>query len=127
MPKSYYLSNKVLDAALRSIAYTSPIAAYVALFTVAPTQVGGGTEVTGGGYARQTVAWNAPSSGQMTNSADVLYPVASVAWGTVVAFGVYDASSGGNLLYYNNLSAPRIVGINDQIRFPSGQLVASEQ
>lgn len=126
MPKSYYLDNSFLNAALRQTAYTSPVSVHVALFTVAPTVLGGGTEVVGGAYARQTVTFSAPVNGQSSNTVDVLFPVATVAWGTIVAFGVYDASSGGNLLYFNALSTPRSIEINDQVRFPSGQLLASE-
>jgi len=126
MPKTYYLDNSFLSAALRQVPYTSPLAVYVALHTAAPTVGGGGTEVSGGSYARQTVVFSAPVNGQSTNVADVLFPIATVAWGTIVAFGVYDASSGGNLLYFNNLSTPRNVQINDQVRFPAGQLIASE-
>lgn len=126
MPKTYFLDNSFLNAALRQVAYTSPVAVYVALFTAAPTVAGGGTEVSGGAYARQTVVFTAPVNGQCSNVADVLFPIATSAWGTIVAFGVYDAASGGNLLYFNNLSTPRNVQINDQVRFPSGQLIASE-
>lgn len=126
MPKTYYLDNSMINAALRATPYTSPIAVYLALFTVSPTVGGGGTEVTGGSYARQPIIWTAPINGQSSNVADALFPVASAAWGTIVAFGVYDASSGGNLLYFNTLSTPRNVQINDQVRFPSGQLIASE-
>lgn len=126
MPKTYYLDNSFLNAALRQVAYTSPVAVYVALFTAAPGVGGGGTEVSGGAYARQTVVFSAPVNGQCSNVADVLFPIATAAWGTVTAFGIYDASSGGNLLYFNNLSTPRNVQINDQVRYPAGQLIASE-
>jgi len=126
MPKTYYLDNSMINAALRATPYTSPIAVHLALFTTAPTVGGGGTEVSGGSYARQLITWTAPVNGQSSNVADALFPVASAAWGIIVAFGVYDASSGGNLLYFNTLSTPRNVQINDQVRFPMGQLIASE-
>jgi hypothetical protein len=127
MPKSYYLSNIILDSALRSQAFTVPTAAYLALFTVMPTAGGGGTEVSGGAYSRQIVVFSPPVNGVSSNTADVTYSIATVPWGTVVGFGVYDNSSGGNLLYFNTLSSPRNVQINDQLRFPVGQLQASEQ
>lgn len=126
MPKTYYLDNAFLNSALRQTPYSSPIATYVALFTTAPTVSGGGTEVTGGGYARQTVTFAAPVNGQTTNTGDVIFPIAAAAWGTITAFGIYDAATGGNLLYFNLLSVPRSVTINDQVRFPVGQLIASE-
>ena len=126
MPKTTYLDNNFINAALRQIPFTSPLAVYLALYTTAPTVGGGGVEVSGGSYARQIVVFTAPVLGVSSNNADVLFPVASVAWGTIVAFGVFDASAGGSLLYFNTLSTPRTVLINDQVRFPLGQLIASE-
>lgn len=126
MPKSYYLDNSMLNAALRGISFTPPTTVYVALFTVIPTVSGGGTEVTGGNYVRQTVSFVTPANGQTSNTSDVLFPIASASWGTVVAFGLYDAASAGNLLYFNQLSVSRTVAINDQVKFPVGQLIVTE-
>src|SRR5574338_1733522 len=119
MPKSTYLDNSMINAGLRGVPFTPPVAIYVALYTVAPGVGGGGTEVTGGAYARQTVTFSAPVSGQTSNTADLLFPVATADWGTIVAFALLDASSGGNLLYFGNLSTPRQVLTSDQVRFPS--------
>lgn len=126
MPKTYYLDNAFLNTALRQITYPSPPTVYVGLFTSTPTVGGGGTEVSGGGYVRQTVTFMAPVNGQVSNEFAVVFPIALSAWGTVTAFGVFDAPSGGNLLYFNTLSVPRSVLVNDQVQFPSGQLIASE-
>jgi hypothetical protein len=43
-----------------------------------------------------------------------------------VAFALFDASSGGNMLYFGSLSTPRYIDVNDQLKFPMGQLIASE-
>jgi len=126
MPKTYYLDNNFINAALRNTAFTPPTTIYVALFTVAPSVSGGGTEVTGGSYARQTATFSAPASGQTSNDAEVLFPVATAGWGTVTSFALMDASSGGNMLYFGNLSTPRDVLTSDQIRFPATQLVVQE-
>lgn len=126
MPKTYYLDNLLLNAVLRQTAFTPPTTIYVALFTVAPTVSGGGTEVSGGGYVRQPVTFSAPSNGQTSNTLDVTFPLATAAWGTVVAFGLYTAATGGQLLYFNALSVSRLVSVSDQVRFPTGQLIASE-
>jgi hypothetical protein len=125
MPKSTYLNDSYINV-LRGIPFVPPAALYVALFTVAPGIGGGGTEVSLGGYARQLMTLTAPSSGQSANVADVLFPVASLDWGTVVAFAIFDASAAGNLLYFGNLSAARLIQATDQIRFPAGQLIATE-
>jgi len=126
MPKTYYLDNAFVNAALRNTPFASPPTVYAALFTVAPTAGGGGTEVAGGGYARQAVMFTLPANGVTSNAADVIFPIAMAPWGTLVAFGLYDQSVGGNLLYFNMLSVPRSVAVNDQVRFPVGQLIASE-
>src|SRR5262245_10711430 len=70
---SDYLENLVIDHLFRTRTWTKPAALYVALFTAAPTDAGGGTEVTGGGYARVSVApldtnWNATQGGTAGNS-----------------------------------------------------------
>jgi hypothetical protein len=126
MPKTYYLDDNFINVALRNTPFTPPATVYVSLYTVAPTAAGGGTEVSGGGYGRQTVTFVAPVSGQTSNTADVLFPVASATWGTITSFALMDASSGGNMLYFGNLSTPRTVLASDQVRFPSGQLVVQE-
>ena len=80
---------------------------YLALFTAAPGETGGGTEVTGGGYARRQVTFGTPSSGRMSNSAAIEFPTASASWGTAVAWGLFDASSGGNLVWYGSITTPK--------------------
>jgi hypothetical protein len=126
MPKTYFLSNRMLNATLLNIAFVPPTQTYVALFTVAPTLVTPGTEVSGGSYTRQPVVFSSPALGQTSNNADVNFPIATVAWGTVVAFGLFDQASGGNLLYFANLSTSRVVSQNDQVRYPVGQLICLE-
>lgn len=82
----------------------------VALFTAVGIDAGTGfTEVTGGSYARVTTSgatWNAASGSapsSITNSGAITFPVATANWGTVIAFGLYDAASAGNLLAWDYL------------------------
>ncbi len=126
MPKTYYLDNIFINLALRNTPWVQPAIVYVALYSVAPTASGGGTEITGGGYGRQPATFSAPTNGVTSNVSDVNFPIASTDWGAVVAFAICDTSSGGNILYFGNLSTPRTVLTNDQLRFPAGQLVAQE-
>jgi hypothetical protein len=129
MPKTYYADNLTLSMWLRATSVASPPQVYCALFLTAPANPGAApVEVVGNGYTRQTVTFSVPASGQSSNMADVIFPIAITAdWGNIVAFGVYDNALGGNLLYYANLSAPRFIAVNDQLKFPAGQLVAFEQ
>lgn len=126
--KSDYLEDNLLNHVLRNTSFTSPTTVYVALFTVAPGDDGtGGTEVSGFAYARQTVTFGAPSSGTVANSGAVTFPQASGgAWGTILAMGIYDAVTTGNLLYYGNLATSKVVGDGDQISFANGALTVSE-
>ena len=52
-----FLETEILDHVFAGAAYTAPSTKYLALFTGAHGETGGGTEVSGGGYARQTVAF----------------------------------------------------------------------
>lgn len=125
MSMSDYLENALLNAVLRNTPYTSPSQVYVALFTSDPTDAGTGTEVSGGGYARQSVTFNAPSNGQVTNAADILFPVATASWGTVTHVGIYDAATGGNLLFSGALTTSKTISANDQLKIAAGSLSIS--
>ena len=121
---SDYLEDKVLDHVFGGTAYTAPTTLYVALYTVAPTDTGGGTEVSGGAYARQTAAFTVSGTNPTTatNSAAIEYPTATANYGTVVAVGIFDALSSGNLLAYANLTTSKVVSTGDVFRFNTGDL-----
>jgi len=120
---SDYLEDKVLDHVFGGVAYTAPTK-HVALYTVAPTDTGGGTEVTGGSYARQTSTFTVSGTDPTTatNAAAIEYPTATADYGTVVAVGILDASSSGNLLAYANLTTSKTVSTGDVFRFDAGDL-----
>jgi hypothetical protein len=126
MSKTDYLEANLINHVLRGIAYPVPVSIWVALFTTAPTEAGGGIEVSGGSYARQQALWTAPAGGSTTNTADVIVPVATANWGVITSFALLDAVVAGNMLYYANLNAPRNVQINDLVKFPTGQLQVTE-
>lgn len=125
---SDYLEQALLNHIFRNTDFTRPANIYVALFTVAPSDAGGGTEVSGGSYARQAVAtgassgWDAPSSGALANTAEIAFPTATANWGTVAAVGLFDAVSGGNLLFHGALAANKTVNSGDVFRFNAGDL-----
>lgn len=126
MAKSDYLKVNLLNFILRATAFTGPGSVYLAAYTVAPTDAGGGVEVSGGAYTRQTVTFGAPWGDRVANSADILFPMATASWGTVVHFGLFDAPAAGNLLYHTPLTAPRTIGVSDQLRIPVAQLIVAE-
>lgn len=118
-----YLEDALLKHVFTNTAYTSPTTVYAALFTVAPSDTGGGTEVSGGAYARQSMAFSVSGTGTLaTNSAAVEYPTATADYGTVVAVGIFDASTSGNLLAYANLTTSKTVSSGDVFRFNVGDV-----
>ena len=121
---SDYLENKVLGHVFGGTSYTAPTTLYVALYTVAPSDTGGGTEVSGGAYARQTATFTVSGTNPTTasNTAAIEYPTATANYGTVVAVGVLDASSSGNLLAYSTLDSSKVVSSGDVFRFNAGDL-----
>jgi hypothetical protein len=128
MSKSDYAENKVNELLVGKTAFTLPTA-YVALYTAAPSDAGGGTEVTGGSYARKSTAgtdWNASSAGSISNANAITFATASASWGTVTHFGVFDAASAGNLLFWAALTASKTVGSGDTASFAAGALVHTE-
>lgn len=124
---SDYLENKVLDHVTGKTAFTKPTS-HVALFTAAPSDAGGGTEVSGGSYARITTAgadWNAAASGSVSNANALAFPTASGSWGTATHFALMDAPTGGNQLAWGTLGTPKTIASGDVAQFAAGALVAT--
>lgn len=124
-----FLEDELLDHVFGAAAYTAPATLHIALFTTAPADDGtGGTEVSGNAYARVAVTNNATnfpasSGGAKSNGTVIQFATATGSWGTVLAFGVYDAASGGNLLSVGTLGTSKAVGNGDAPKFPIGDLV----
>ena len=117
-----YLENKVLDHTFRNTAYTSPTTVYVGLFTTATTDAGGGTEVSGGSYARQAATFDAAASGATDNSSAIDFPTATASWGTVTHFAIFDAASAGNMLAHAALTTSKAIDTGDVARWNAGEL-----
>jgi len=124
---SDYLENALIDGTLRNIDYTSATDVYVGLHTTATNDDDSGTEVSGGSYAREVVTFAAPSGGASSNDALVSFTPATASWGTVTHFGIYDASTGGNLLYWGALTVSKTVDNGDIFTIPSGNLTVTLQ
>jgi hypothetical protein len=122
---SDYLENKVLDHFLGTASTSAPATVYLALFTTDPTDAGSGTEVSTSGtaYARQSIAFSSASSGTTSNSADVEFSQATGSgFGTVTHFGIFDASTAGNLLFHGALTASKTIDAGDVFKIASGNL-----
>jgi len=119
---SNYLENALINATLRNTSYTTPTTVYLALYTDDPTDADTGTEVTGNGYARQSITFGSPSNGASSNTAAIEFPQATGSWGTVSYVGIRDASTSGNLLYHTALDASKAIATGDVFRVAIGSL-----
>jgi hypothetical protein len=120
---SDYLEDKLLKHAFTNTTYTPAATMYVGLYTAAPTDAGGGTQVSGGSYARVSVSFSVSGTGTLcTNSAAVEFTAATASWGTIVAVGVFDASTAGNLLAWADLTVSKTIDTGDIFRIPTGDL-----
>jgi hypothetical protein len=135
---SNYLENKLVDQLFRGQTAPTTSTLYVALFSAAPNDAGGGTEITGNNYSRVSVTsslanWAGTQStgsttassgtgGATSNNAAITFPTPSATWGTVTHFGIFDAASSGNLLFHGALSISKTINQGDTVSFPAGSL-----
>lgn len=121
---SDYSEKLLLDWMMTTGSATRPTAWYVALFTAAPSDSGGGTEVSTGGYARQAVTFSAASTpgGTTSNSNTVSFTASGANYGTVTHVGIFDAVSAGNLLWHGALTASKTVNDGDTLEFTAGNI-----
>lgn len=134
-----FLENKLVDWLFRgqaigiggasAAAGTGPVTLYVGLFSITPSDGSNGTEISGGSYARATLtsslatwsgtqaaattAVSSGSSGTISNNNTITFAEPTANWGTVTGFGIFDAPSGGNLLFWGALSTSKTVNLGD--------------
>lgn len=113
--------TNVLTWTFTTSSVTRPTAWYLGLFTVAPGEGGGGTEVSGGSYAREAVTFSV-SGDTATNTAALEFAVATADWGTITHVAVFDASTGGNQIAYAALTTSKTIATGDVLRVPAGDL-----
>ncbi|MEL6705766.1 MAG: hypothetical protein AAFP15_15980 [Bacteroidota bacterium] len=132
MAKSNYLEEQLLAWVSGTDMPTAPAAVYVALSTADPTEDGSGIAEPGApdGYARAAATFGAAAQGAnaatISNTAAVGFGPTSASWGTLTHFAVFDAPTGGNMLYHAALTASETPGIGDSLSFAVGQLTLSE-
>lgn len=141
--------NKLIDFLFRgqalgvtgasAAAGSGPATLYVGLFTTSPADAGGGVECSGNAYARASIAsslanWAGTqgagttaasngSSGQTSNNSPINFTTPTPgSWGTVVAWGIFDAATGGNMLAWAPLTASVVINANQPVSFPAGSL-----
>ena len=126
---SNYTENEIVDHILGTSSWTMPVAVSLALFTTNPDfETGiGGTEASGGSYARKALAFDAASGGASSNSAQRVWTVGTdIAAGTYVGYGVFDAASGGNMLFGEAFGANKVLtNSGDTLTFAIGSITYS--
>ena len=121
MSFSNTFETTVLTWAFSTSSATRPTAWHLALYTAAPNDTGGGTEVSGSAYARQSVTFTI-SGNTASNTSALEFPTATGSYGTVTHVGVFDAASGGNLIAYAALTTSKAIDTGDVLRVPAGDL-----
>jgi len=128
---SNYLENKLLDHALGTTAYTKPTEVYLALFNNtsgnAATNLEAGTLTdetsdSGTAYDRKAATFTGASSGVAPTAATVQWSTATADWGTITHVAVMDAATGGNVLFWGQLTASKIVSTGDTFQVSAGNL-----
>lgn len=138
---SDFLENSLVDQIFRGQTAPTTSTLYIGLYTSAPSDTGGGTELSGSGYARVSVTsslanWAGTQStgstvassgtgGATSNNGAITFPEPTSGWGQVQAFGVFDAATGGNLLFHGSLTINKTINEGDTVTFPAGSLVVT--
>lgn len=123
MPKADYAENTTLTTLLSGTRY-------VALCSSTPLDSHTGTtisavELTGNGYARQSVTFTVSGS-SATNAGAVTFTASGGAWTTATHIAIISAASGGNLLYYGPLTANITLNNGESGTFSIGQITITE-
>jgi hypothetical protein len=129
--KSNYLELLVLDAVLGQVALPAISDVWFALYSVTPSDTGGGTELTGNGYTRVQMANNATnfpnaSAGAKTVGTAVTFPTATGSnWSAAVGWAVLDASTAGNFLLWGAMTS-LVCSVGQAIVIPAGSTIWTE-
>lgn len=130
---SNYLEDGLVNATLRGGTYTGG-AVYVALFKTDPTDANTGAELTDPSYVRQRAhatvvsdGFTAPANGVSSNTRTLTFPAITGVQVTLTHWGIFDALTGGNLLYHAPLQVAKTLDPSDVLSFPIGSLIVTLQ
>tara|TARA_B100000965_G_scaffold295547_1_gene253704 strand:+ start:666 stop:1058 length:393 start_codon:yes stop_codon:yes gene_type:complete len=113
----------LLKFLLTADSVTRPTNWYVGLYASGnqPSDSSAGTELSGSGYARQSVSFSVTGNAG-TNSGTITFPTATGSWGTVTFAGIFDAQTSGNLIAYAQLGASKVIDTNDILQISGSSL-----
>jgi hypothetical protein len=121
---TYNLANKLANATVANVSYSSPANVYTALYSTAPTVSTSGTELTGNGYARVLTTFGTPTDGSISSTANVSFTATGNNWPLTTAVAIVDASTGGNIMYFQAI-ASRNVQVGDTLTFEAGEITVT--
>lgn len=103
-----------------------PSSFYIGLSTSAPSVDGtcdGEPTGSDSGYSRVLLnSLSAPSDGVISNTSAIDFGESTSAWGKVSHYVVYDAPTGGNLLFYGTLSEAITVDVGTAVTIKTENL-----
>ena len=124
MPITNYLRNELLDAALGNVAYTTPSTVYMSLHSTLGNATTAGTELSGNNYSRQTATFGSASNGIIATTANIAFTANGGNWTTATSSEIYDASTGGNRLFYGKI-VPKTLLNGETVTFLAGDVKIS--
>lgn len=135
---SNYTETNIVETTLRGAAFPVPAGVYVGLFTADPTDANvtanevqtaswpsyGRVDAAGG--AAISTGWTAAADGVSSNAKVVTFAANNGASSvTVTHIGLYDAASGGNLLYHAPLVSSKTLLVGDVLSFGIGSITVT--
>jgi hypothetical protein len=125
---SNYLEEKLVNSVFRGESFPTPTQLYMGLFTASPGEAGGVNEVSAGWYARQdcaqggliNTAFVPPADGTTSNAKNILFPAVTTAAITITHSAIFDAPTGGNMLFYTELQQAKTLQVGDVFSTPVG-------
>ena len=123
-----HTESLVLTWLLTTGTATRPTAWFVGLLTAAPSDTGGGTEVSGSGYSRKATGTITVSGTDTTatNAAAIEFdPASGGNWGNITHAAIFDASTGGNMIAWAQLTTARTINDGDVFRIPATSLTVT--
>ena len=123
---SDYLENKLLDHVCNTAAYIPPTTVFLGLSTADPLDDATGlAEPVGGSYGRKAITFGAAASRAVIQNVLVTFPQATASWGTITHFGLFDATSAGNMIGHGQLNTAKVVGTGNTPSVASGEVIVS--
>ena len=121
---SVWLAKSLLNHYFRHTPTLSPDELFLHLYISDPTTDDVGTEIQGGDYAPQPIAFTSPANIggniQISNAAEIRFPVAQTNWGGISHFAVRTAA--GDMLIFAAVPTPKIIEIGDEAKFIAGSI-----